>query len=844
MSRCYNSYYNINDYEDSYPWKNTVSKIYALRRNGELDQALVLARSAHERYPDEDDVTKAYGWTLHSTCKQAIDNKQLELARNLFENEYKTLTFNYFDEFVDNLRRSFLIIAKQLNPFSGEIETAIKESKEGNQKTAAEKMLTLFQQHALKTIHAEDFGWVIYRYINNYDGDREDYPFFEKCLRAYKVVCGNKESLLHSFILNAVLRLSLRINYQFDNFFYNEWGPENLRDDDYQDNTYEDKTYPSLFYRICNYYVERNIHFDIDSFCEKTGKNPVVIANIVRKCWFWKIYRKSENGKEESLWAMFNEYAGALSSYGASEWHSRVMNLAIRCMVEHDSHRILPFFLSWGKNFLETDWKSSIGKDGKEYGPFAVQVIKAAFDAIKASRERDTKCIEFLISASLEAIEKDPSNEWLKRNLGRLYSMIGDRTNAEAIYQDLSKVLYDKYYYWQEYAQIVENPSIKAGMQAKALLIESNEDYIGDIRLEFASYLIAVGNKREASTELEHYYENRIKKGWKIPEKYSYLKRSIDDTPACKGNNLDLYYSLAVVADEFVYKDLPLEEMVLAESWTNDNHKSFVILTDGKGHNIKVNRKSHKLLKDGHIGQSFLVKYESESNKLILIKPSSSEDWAVIPEIYAFIEYVNTEKNVAHAITSDNNAVFFFYDPLKPVAKNSFVKIRYFEKQNQDNTRINKVVSWRSCNKEDALPSFRNKVVVVDDVNPSKQLFHFILGCGLVGGVVRYSETDLRPRIGDFIKVHYFITMDRFGKKHAKVINVNSTDDEAEGMVFTTTGFIEVMCDKHGHQYGFINNYYVPEALTYDPVCNGKVEAKVLNIQTGKERVFEIKAIE
>ena len=41
-----------------------------------------------------------------------------------------------------------------------------------------------------------------------------------------------------------------------------------------------------------------------------------------------------------------------------------------------------------------------------------------------------------------------------------------------------------------------------------------------------------------------------------------------------------------------------------------------------------------------------------------------------------------------------------------------------------------------------------------------------------------------------------------------------------------------------------INMYYVPEALTYDPVCRGKVEAKVLNIQTGKERVFEIKAIE
>lgn len=843
MARYYNSYYN--NYEDSYPWKNTVSKIYALRRNGDLNQALILARTAHERYPDEDDVAKAYGWTLHSICKQAIENKQPELARGLFENEYMALTFRYSDEFVDNLRRSFLIIAKKLNPFSGEIETAIKESKEGDPKTAAEKMLSLLQQHALKRMHTEDFGWVIYRYINNYDGNQEDYPFFERCLRAYSVVCGRKESLLHSSILNAVLKLSLRINYQFDNFFHNEWGPENLRKDDYQDNnTFEGKTYPSLFYRICNYYVERNLHFDIDSFCERTGKNPVVVANIVRKCWFWKLYHASQNGKGDSLWAMFNEYAESLSSYGASEWHSRVMNLAIRCMTEQDSRRILPFFVSWGHNFLESDWKPSTGKDGKEYGPLAVQVIKAAFDALKGAGERNNEHIDFLISAFSKAVKMVPSNEWQKRNLGRLYYMIGDSANAEAIYQDLSKVLYDKYYYWQEYAQLVENPSVKAGMLAKAILLESNEDYIGDIRLDFASYLIAAGNKKAASIELERYHSNRVKKGWKIPDKYSDLKRGIDDTPACKGNNQDLYQSMAIVADEFVYKNLPWVEMVLVESWKNDYDKSFVVLTDGKGHNIKVNRNSQKLLNHAHLGQSFWVKYAVESNKLLLIKPSSSEDWAVIPEICAIVKHVNTEKNVAHAITSDNKAVFFGYNPSASVAKNSFVTVRCFERQNEDKTTSNKVVSWKSCEKEDALSSFRNKVVVVDDVNPSKQLFHFVLGRGLIGGIVRYADTDLRPEIGDFIKVHYCITKDRFEKKIAMVINVDPTDEEAEGMVFTTIGFVDVKCDKHGHQYGFINNYYVPEALTYDPVCRGKVEAKVLNIQTGKERVFEIKAIE
>ena len=152
MPRYYNSYYN--NYEVTYPWKDTVSKIYALRRNGDLDQALTLARLAHERYPDEDDVTKAYGWTLHSVCKQAIEKEQLEFAQGLFENEYKALTFSDSDEFVENLRRSFLIIAKQLNPFSCEIESAIKESKEENPKSAAEKMLKIWGGLYIDTLTA------------------------------------------------------------------------------------------------------------------------------------------------------------------------------------------------------------------------------------------------------------------------------------------------------------------------------------------------------------------------------------------------------------------------------------------------------------------------------------------------------------------------------------------------------------------------------------------------------------------------------------------------------------------------------------------------------------------
>lgn len=841
MLRYNNNYYN-NYYEEQYPWKDTVSEIYYLRRSGDLDKALSLSRSAHEQYPNEDDVTKAYGWTLCSICKNAIEKNNLELARELYKNEYKTLTFSYTDEFVENLRKSFLFIAKQLDPFSQKIDAAIKESKEGNPKLAAERMLSLLQQHALKRMHVEDFGWVIYRYINIYDGNQNDYPLFEQCLNNYNTICSKNKSLLHSSILIAILKLSAKINYSFNKFF-ELWGPENLRSEDYQDNIFDGKTYPSLFQRICNYYVEKGLSFDIDSFCERTEKSTTYIVNALRKSWFWKLYNESQNGKGNTLWSMFKDYAITLSSYGPSEWHSQIMKLAIRCMVEQEASRILPFFVSWGHNFCESDWKPSVGKDGKEYIPLASRVIKASFDALSESVENKTEHIDFIISALTEAVEKNPADEWNKRNLGRLFYKKGDKSNAGKIYQELSQILYDKYYYWQEFSHIVDDENVKAGMLAKALLIETNENYIGDIRLELASYLIETENKEAASVELERYHSNRVKNGWRISERYSSLIQSIGGISANDSNNLELYQSLANEADEFVYKDLPWEDVVIVESWKTEDNKSFVLLTDGKGNNIKAKRRSNKLLADAHIGQSFKIKYEHDTSKILLIKPSTLEDWSAIPETYAYVEYVNSDKSVAHAITSDNKAIFLHFDPSRPIKKNSFARLRYFEKENKEKENKLIVVTWKICDKEDALQAFRCKVVVVDDVNLSKNLFHFILGCGLIGGIIRYTDTNLRPQVGDFIKVYYCISKDKYAKKVALAIHAEPTDEVAEGMVITTTGFVDVQY-KNGHQFGFINDYYVPEKLTYDPACDGKIEAKVLNIQKGKEKVFAIKAID
>lgn len=845
MPGYYNNYggYGFNqeeDYEDQYPWRDTVSEIYSLRREGDLDEALELARTAHNEYPDQDDVSKAYGWTLCSLCKQAIANGQMDIAKALYENEYCKLKFYHPDEFLDTLRKSFLHIAKQLNPFNAQIEAAIEESKGGNTKSAAEKMLALLDQHALKQMHVEDLGWVLFRYVNSYEGDGENTDFLIRCINVYHKICGNKKSLLHSSFLSAIVKLCTKQRMTFDSYFFNAWGPANLRDEDYQNNMYDGKSYPSLFYRVCNCFLENNLPFDLDLFCEKTGKKPSYVIDTFRKCWFWKIYRESQNGKGESLWSLFDEYNERHSQLGPSEWHSQIMKLALRCMVEQDTNRLLPFFVHWGHNFSAADWEPSIGKDGEEYPPLAVKAIKSSFESLNESSQDNPDHIHFLIAAYEEAVEMIPDDEWIRRNLGRLYYRKGDFLKAEAIYCDLSKILFDKYYYWQEFAQIISDPNVKAGMLAKALILESNEDYIGDIRLEMASVLISIENSVAASRELELYHANRVKNGWKISDTYTKMRTTLGAPAEENANKGDFYQTLAIAADEYVYKDYPWIDVVIAETWEAEGNKTFIMLTDGQGHNFKCKQKSYKLLQHSHLGQSFQLKYEEENSKILLLRSSSLEDWAPIPEKYAYVEYINEEKSVAHIITQDNKALYFHFIKDESLTKGSFLKIRSYDKVGKEKGMITNIVCKNKCTREEALPAFKSKVVVVDDVNESKDLFHFILGCGLIGGVIKYNETSLRPNIGDYVKVHYCIAKDKVGKKKAIAIDVEATDEIAPGMVFTTIGYVEVQY-KNGHQFGFINGYYVPERLTYCSCCGEKVMAKVLNIEKDGERVFDLK---
>ena len=113
--------------------------------------------------------------------------------------------------------------------------------------------------------------------------------------------------------------------------------------------------------------------------------------------------------------------------------------------------------------------------------------------------------------------------------------------------------------------------------------------------------------------------------------------------------------------------------------------------------------------------------------------------------------------------------------------------------------------------------------VAIDDVNENKKLFHFVLGPRLISGILHYDQTDLRPSVGDCIKIHYFVRKvnDKKNpgqqKKVIQVLKAEASDQVNSDLVRSFSGVLELKFkggDENGDpDYAFVDGYYVPKYL-------------------------------
>jgi len=222
-------------------------QVFRLRKAGDFDEALTLARQLIKLDPEDVWNQRAFAWSLHSLIWQAIDNDELDRAKKLHE-EFLEIPLLKDDEAYQQAKASF---SRRLDPRSSQLENARTASKAGDKPKALKLLRQIVKEYPDWNDAQYALGWEIEHLLRELV--HEDPPPLNKIeplLREYaRLNHVPRPDKLHSIILSHVTRISE--NYQAFIEFVKWWDLENLQDDDYRPYIRPDKDpYPSLVERL------------------------------------------------------------------------------------------------------------------------------------------------------------------------------------------------------------------------------------------------------------------------------------------------------------------------------------------------------------------------------------------------------------------------------------------------------------------------------------------------------------------------------------------------------------------------------------------------------------------
>lgn len=841
----------------------SVQEVTSLRKAGKLKEAYDLAR--RELNEEQNEWTRmSLFWVLRDLAiKHFLPTNKIQESHSCLM-QMERLLPNMMDDngagktACQNLRKLLL-------PNANEVKLAADLSKT-NPDEAYNKLIEIGGRCAelLNDEFHEDFGWVLYRYMKTNSNKLSSVQI--RCLlRDYMLLKNERPSLLHSMILNYAMNFSKgHVDFSFYKFFI-LWDAKNLRHEDYLEGWADNRKIPSLTSRICKTILDSNEEFDVSDFVSKYGRKDIIIEDL-RQSYFWKLMNLHKNNNLEKLFSDFTYYAENYSKFGPSHWHSEILKIANRFMVNEFSANFVPFMIKWDcqGNLRAEDWVKEKTNEGQEFPSLAVKSAKKCFEILKATPKNliSNATLLWLKGLYEKAKNYDPDDDWNIRNYATICVWRGEMEEAITLYKSLLIHMGEKYYLWAELANMFPNNNdLRIGLLLKAKTLERNEDFLGEIHLTLASLWQKEGHSSLANNELQAYVKHRKEKGWNLSNRYYEIQAN---ATSCVNNSTEIDFNFYISrAEDYVYGDFDWVDFVITDKWKLDNVER-CNLFDGKKTNlcIKINR--FPILKKCKVGDIVQFRcYIIEENKLktflyspqtvsvkkvtpLIARKTNKEAWSILPIKYGVIDYVNVNKNTLHIITQDSKQTFSKYKG-NALPIDSFVKFREFENNNKDEVHIC-TANVEACSAEEALQHMPNRVVVVDDVNNEKNLFHVVLGPGKVSDVVRFDQTDIRPAIGDFLHITYCIKKNKEGKKRIKFLDIQTSEIGCNGVRGTVTGRLKVKYhDEYSNyneepDFAFIEDFYVHRNILrkYNITTDCDVVAKIILGGDNKWKVYDL----
>lgn len=717
---------------------NSSQKVFQLRKEKQLGDAYELAIKLYNEKPNDEWIQKAYAWVLVDIIKIEINNNNTNKAQSFF-NQLQAINFYEVDEILNN---QINFIRPRLNTNYQEIQQAENLSKTGKYQASIELFRKLFQSGKLSNEHHQSYGWAIYRLLSNTQ-DSLNMSEIKQYLMEYLKLNNPKPEMLHSFILQFTVTYASKHN-GFDIYkFFQMWGPQYLRDEDKEKQYKDGKTYPSLVEKFIRTVVEKNYDLDI-KYLQNVIKDDLLVIDTIREAYFWKLFNLHKDNKLQELWNLFSFYVNNFSNFGSSHWHSEILKLANRFMIDANSWRFFNFFNLWGyQNLSYEDWQEETNGE-HTYKPLARKSLSLINKYIK-SNNIDNNELHWVLDLYNIALEKFDDDTWLLREYAVLLHKVNRTQEAIDIYKNIILDLSDQAYVWHEFSKLLENIDINTSisMLCKAMSIQKNEDFLGQIHLDLAKSLIAKELVSEAKTELISYEKHKNEKGQKLTQEFILLNNELKEVEA-KESNKSFYDNNLESAEDYIYSDIEWIDLLLFAKFKTKEQKERLVFTDLNDIELAINPYKFSLLKNSRIDEVYQLKlhYDKTNDKYIALKLQAS----------------NLEK-------------------------------------------------------KDLIDNASTGIAIVDHINEQKKLFHYVVDKS-TDGIMRFDQTKLRPKEGDFIEVKYFKTFNKSKREYrTHILNINKTEETNTSLLKEVSGSISVNYKNGKIAFGFVNDYYVPGFL-------------------------------
>ena len=812
-----------------------VKDITAMRKSGRLEEAYEMAQALREADPGEW-ADMALFWVLRDMVGQLLDTPTDEgrvRAQDLLT-QMEGLQRTMKDD--KNLGKPAIMkLRRMLSPHASDI-AACSELAKSDPITAFDRASNIVgrQGESLDPSLHEELGWIYYRYLRA-KGDQLAPREGPAVLWKYLCLTNKRPSLLHSMMLGQAVTLRrLGQDFSFSGFLQH-WDPRMLRWEDLQPTRDGNGgTFPSLLSRVCDQLAQEGTPLieELDEGAPQSIVYPRNIADMQRKWWFWTLYNiKKEEGWSGKFAQAAMTYAMRYGQYEATHWHLEIMSLVARDFDASRARFLLDFLRATAEVSMgESAWRPATGSDGKSYPPHAVTFAKACYEALKSlpPSQRDPDLIATLSRLYDEMESHRAGDEWTARYRAFLSLWSGSVEDAAERFRQLLLVLGTNYYVWREAADSVSDPTIKIGLLLHALELQRDDKFVGPIKLDLAELLIGEGYAADARKYLREYVAFRQKEGMQVDARCLHLQQLAQSREDDRPDRYDKKQAVTA-AMEYVYSDYQWEDFVVVSQYEVKGKERVKLVSGDRSFSIRpvqlgIGKKSVPLgtvVRCRCIAEEATDPASDEGVRLrpLMMKVTDQPLWSTLPEEVGCIYRFNKEKRIA-SIASPDGDDFVLFNADREYKSGDCLTFRYFYECVKGEKRA-RVKSPALCDSpESILERFSEGIAVVDNVNPKKSLFHILLRSGMVHDrVIRYSETELRPEIGDSLKIRYAII--QRGKRAGALIPVGmeKTDEVDESLIMQYSGALSLkyMSSTDAPDFAFVDDdIYVPRYLLDD----------------------------